>query len=84
MSLYKLIDFIFTVINILILIRVIISWFAPYSRNEFVDLVYQLTEPLLAPFRNLIPIKNINIDLSPIILYFVLTFIRKIILSILY
>lgn len=84
MSLYGVINLVFNIINILIIIRVIISWLAPYSRNEFVDFIYRVTEPMLAPFRSLIPIKNLNIDLSPVILYFVLALIRKVILIILY
>ena len=70
--LYSIVNILFKIIYTLILIRVIISWLAPYSRNDFVDIVYQVTEPILKPFRFALPIKNLRVDLSPIIAYFVL------------
>jgi len=51
-----------------IIIRVLLSWFAPYgrSRNPAVDLLYSLSEPVLRPARRLIPAIG-GLDLSPII-----------------
>ena len=77
--LYSIVNILFKIIYTLILIRVIISWLAPYSRNDFVDIVYQVTEPILKPFRFALPIKNLRVDLSPIIAYFVLKIIERVI-----
>ena len=55
---------------LLIFIRVILSWVNPYPRNEYLQMVIKVTEPVLAPLRNLIPLKGI--DLSPIIAFFLL------------
>lgn len=76
---YRIINLIFEVINILILIRILLSWLAPYSRNEFTNLVYSLTEPILRPFRVLLPLGNLRMDLSPVLAYFALRVIRYII-----
>ena len=47
------------------LISVILSWVAPGSRSPGAELVSQITEPVLAPFRRLIP--NLGgLDISPI------------------
>jgi YggT family protein len=39
----RIFDLLITVINTLILIRVILSWLAPGSANGFTELVYNLT-----------------------------------------
>lgn len=76
---YRIINLAFEIMNILILIRIVISWLAPYSRNDFTNLVYALTEPILKPFRTLIPMGNVRIDLSPVLAYFALKILRYII-----
>ncbi|WP_297598087.1 YggT family protein [uncultured Cetobacterium sp.] len=76
---YRAINLTFEIINILILIRIVISWLAPYSRNDFTNFVYSVTEPILKPFRTLIPLGNSRIDLSPLLAYFALKIVRYII-----
>ena len=76
---FTLIDLVIRALRILILIRIVLSWVAPYSRNEFTELVYHVTEPVLGPFRMLIPMGNMRMDLSPIIIltvsFLILTYI---------
>jgi YggT family protein len=50
---------------VLIIVAVILSWFGPRARHPIVPLIYQLTEPVLRPFRKLIP-PIAGIDLSPL------------------
>lgn len=62
----QLIEFTVYVYIVAILIRVILSWVNPYGmRNPVAELLYSLTEPLLAPARRLIP-PIAGLDLSPI------------------
>jgi YggT family protein len=82
--LYQTISLLIQIIKTLILIRIIISWVLPYSRNEFTHLVYMITEPLLKPFRVLLPIGNLRIDIAPLLAYFTLDIIRKLIFSLLF
>jgi YggT family protein len=49
----------------LIIIRIIISWVSAGGYNPAVAMVYSLTEPLLRPFRRLIPPIG-GFDISPI------------------
>jgi YggT family protein len=56
------IDFVFTVADAILLIyfwvliiRVIISWVAADSYHPLIRMVYQITEPVLAPVRRIIP-----------------------------
>ncbi|HEX6351190.1 MAG TPA: YggT family protein [Candidatus Dormibacteraeota bacterium] len=51
---------------ILIFIRVAFSWIGPNPRNQVFRISYLLTEPFLAPVRNLLP-QTAGIDLSPMI-----------------
>jgi len=43
-----------SVINFLILVRIIISWITRDFSNPIVRFVFQITEPILAPFRELL------------------------------
>lgn len=54
----------------LILIRAVLSWFIRDLRNPIAAFVYQVTEPLLSPFRQIIQKLGYNgmIDFSPILL----------------
>jgi YggT family protein len=55
-----------TVLTLLILARVVISWVMPTGGGELVAFVYSATEPILAPIRNLLPRMG-GFDLSPMI-----------------
>lgn len=48
-----------------ILIRIILSWVAPHNHNPITDLLHTISEPLLRPFRRLIPPLG-GLDISPI------------------
>ncbi len=82
--LFKIIDLALSALRTLILIRIVLSWVAPMSRNEFTELVYHVTEPVLRPFRMLIPIGNVRMDLSPIIAFFVIGLVRSLVFRLLY
>ena len=51
---------------VLIIARVIISWFANQSRHPLIPLIYQLTEPVLRPISRFLPSLG-GVDLSPLI-----------------
>ena len=69
---------IINIIEVLVVIRIILSWIMP-NRNEFTDLVYSITEPMLAPFRFNIPLGGIHLDISPIVLFFVLSLLKRLV-----
>lgn len=49
----------------LILVAVVLSWVGARARHPIIPLIFQLTEPVLRPFRKLIPPIG-GIDLSPL------------------
>ena len=80
---YKAVNYIVEILRVLIFLRILLSWLAPNSRNEFVELVYTITEPLLKPFRVIIPLGGAALDLSPIIAYYMLGLARTLIFMLL-
>ena len=53
------------VLTILILLRVVVSWYSPRSTNVLVVILHRVTEPLLAPLRRIIPRVGM-FDFSPL------------------
>lgn len=64
----ELVQLIVWVFIITLLIRVILSWIQPGGYNPVLGLINQLTEPLMAPARRLIPPFG-GLDLSPIVVF---------------
>ena len=58
----------------LLLISIVLSWIQPANRSPAIPLVFQLTEPLLAPFRRLLP--QMGLDLSPLFAFLALQLAR--------
>ena len=54
------------VLTALIFFRAILSWFPIDPRNPLVTLLYEVTEPILAPLRNVIPRIGM-IDITPLV-----------------
>ncbi|MCO8310176.1 YggT family protein [Pseudomonas mandelii] len=58
------------------IISVILSWVAPGSHNPGAELVQQITEPVLAPFRRIVP--NLGgLDISPIFAFIALQLLQS-------
>ena len=53
----------------IIVAMIIVSWVAAGSRHPAIELIWQISEPVMAPFRALLPNMG-GLDLSPILLFF--------------
>jgi len=49
-----------------ILIKVVLSWVAPQNYNPIIELLNTMAEPVLSPFRRIVPVIG-GFDISPII-----------------
>ena len=78
--LYKIIDNAFNLLQILIVIRVVLSWIAHDPYNQLIELVYQITDIILNPIRELLPLNSMGVDFSPIAAFFLLGFVKKFLL----
>jgi YggT family protein len=54
------------VLTALIFFRAILSWFPIDPRNPLVTVLYEVTEPILAPMRNVIPRIGM-MDITPLV-----------------
>ncbi|MBI2847184.1 MAG: YggT family protein [Chloroflexi bacterium] len=64
------------VLSIAIFIRVILSWFPVGTpSNPFVAFVYQVTEPILTPLRQILP-RTGALDFSPLVAIVILQVIQ--------
>jgi len=67
-----------TVLYWLILIRAIISWVNPDPLSPVVQFLYKTTEPMLYPIRKMLPLQmGIGFDISPIIAFLAIIFLRS-------
>ena len=76
----------FMAIRALLFIRIILSWLAIGRGNKLMDLLYALTEPILAPIRNLVNRSPLGgpgmvIDFSPLIAFVLLRIVEMFVLS---
>lgn len=58
-----------------LLAMIILSWVAPGSGHPAIFLLYQITEPVMAPFRKLLPSAG-GIDFSPILVFILINVIQ--------
>jgi YggT family protein len=65
----------------IIIIRVILSWVNADPYNFLVQIIYKISEPLMAPFRNLIPSHRIGLDFSPLLAILTLVILQIIIIN---
>ena len=72
-----------TVLYIALLGRVLLSWFHVGPSSPFypvIAILYQVTEPILAPIRRLLPRFGM-MDFSPIVAFILLGVVRNIVIS---
>ena len=74
----NILSLLFTIAYWLILIRALISWVNPDPYNPIVQFLYKTTEPILYPIRKILPpALRFGIDISPIIAFLAIMFLRS-------
>lgn len=74
-------ELILTLLNIyalLLLVRALMSWFDPGFQSQIGQLVFKLTEPVIAPIRQIMP-RTGGFDFSVMIAIFLIYILRSII-----
>lgn len=75
------------IVKYAVLARVIISWLPIPRENQIIRLLYQITEPILAPIRNIIERssfgRNMMIDFSPVLAFILIGVLENILARIL-
>ena len=83
-----LIDILFLALNILmwlIIAAALVSWVSPDPRNPIVRFLYRATEPILRPFRRILPPSRTGgIDFSPVLVILLIYIIKRVLIRLLY
>lgn len=74
----SIIDFLLTALYWLILVRALLSWVNPDPFNPIVQFLNKVTEPILEPIRKVLPPAfRFGIDISPIVAFLGIMFLRS-------
>ncbi|MGI5920699.1 MAG: YggT family protein [Syntrophomonadaceae bacterium] len=76
----QVVDIIFEVLVWLIIIRCVLSFIRHDPRQPIIRFIYDVTEPIMGPFRRLIPATG-GIDFSPIVAVLAVEFVRRIVIK---
>ena len=78
-SLITIIERLSWLVYILIMIRVILSWVP--TNNNFTELIYNITDPMLKPFKDFLDkYINLPIDFSPLLFIVCLQAVERILI----
>ena len=83
-GLSKLIGMIFSIFYFLLIIRIIMSWINPDPYNEFVRMIYRITDIILVPIRRVLPLRIGMFDFSPIIAFLLIYFLNYVLVNVLF
>ncbi|MBI3313377.1 MAG: YggT family protein [Candidatus Omnitrophica bacterium] len=81
-ALALLVDGICTILYWLLFARIIISWLPVDPYHAAIQFLMQVTDPILAPFKR-IPLQIGMLDLTPLLAFITLFFIRNVLVRIL-
>lgn len=73
----------FSVYTLMLLIKVLSSWFPQFRNHSFLRFISQFTDPYLNFFRKFIPPIGGTIDLSPLVAFIALQIVETFLLRIL-
>lgn len=79
-----ILSYILTGLSWLVIIRALLSWVSPDPFNPIVIFINTVTEPLLAPFRRVLPGHSIGVDLSPIFALIFIWFLKLFVVNTLF
>jgi len=67
--------------NLVLLVRVIMSWIPNLDRsNPLIQMVYDATEPILKPIRDFLPPTS-GFDFSPLVAFLIISVLMQILLA---
>ena len=76
-ALATILNYALTIYLFIIIARAVLSWVNPDPYNPIVRFIHNVTEPVLYLIRSRFPMVFGGIDLSPMIVFFVIVFLQK-------
>ena len=80
--LVNFIDLLFQALSFAIIARALLSWFNLGPSHPLVRILYDITEPVLAPLRRVVPMIGM-FDITPIVALILLDIIRRVLVDVL-
>ena len=80
--LIQLIDLLYWILVLAIIARAVLSWVRTDPYNPFVRIIVQITEPILAPIRRVLP-ATAGLDFSPLIAIIGLDILHRLLITLL-
>jgi YggT family protein len=77
LSIAQILNFLLDIYFWMIIIAALLSWVNPDPYNPIVRFLYRATEPALGPIRRLIGNRLGPIDISPLVVILIITFIQR-------
>lgn len=74
------INLFFNLLTLLIVARVLLSWFPQYRDHPIAQMIFSITAPVLEPFQRLLPNTGM-LDFSPMIAIIVLAVVQQVLLT---
>ncbi len=84
---YRSLQIFFQLIEFLLIVRILMSFMNINPNNTFGRIVYELTNPILAPAKGILSMLKLNtgmLDFSPILAMFILRGILKLVFNLAY
>lgn len=64
--------------ELVLIVRIFMSWMRPDPYHPVVQWIRRLTDPVLEPVRRMLPTNAMGIDFSPLIVFILLDFLKRI------
>jgi len=77
----KVIDGVLFIYMWIMIARVVLSWVSPDPYNPIVRFIHNVTEPVLYQIRRRLPMVFGGIDLSPVVVFLAIMFLRTFIVN---
>lgn len=77
LALARLLELVLWAYFYIIIARAVISWVSPDPFNPIVRFLYRITEPVLRPIRRRLPMFQMGLDLSPMIVILAIYFLQS-------
>ena len=79
------VDIFFYLLEMLIFVRILLSWIVGYQGGSVMRLLYNLTEPILQPVRNMVdksPLGGgVGLDFSPVFALILLRLVKALLMA---
>ncbi len=79
------VDIFFYLLEMLILVRILLSWIVGFQGGSVMRLLYNLTEPILQPVRNMVdksPLGGgVGLDFSPVFALILLRLVKALLMA---